>query len=208
MDIMDVINEILGRSRYLGLFAYFEMAREAKDEQGAIGVFVDGKRTSTILFSGGEPRGAIYLDEKGALYGDPAVLKIQESDGYDLYAVDRQVVDLVVARCRVFHRSYFPRHLSSDLPEIGGVRKMPGVLALLILRDDVAQEGARVSIRKGRHVLASDATTGDGQVSFRLFNGTYDIMVVDSRGEVATFMVDFKGERSELVIEMGGVTGV
>ncbi|QSZ66764.1 hypothetical protein RJ40_04275 [Methanofollis aquaemaris] len=208
MDIMDVINEILGQSRYLGSCAYFEMAEQAQNEEGAIGVFVDGKRNSTILYSGGEPLGAIYLDEMGGLYGDPAVLKIRDSDEYDLYAVDNRVVELVVARCRVFHKNYFSRHLSSALPEIGGVRRMPGVLALHILRDDTAQEGARVSVRKGRHVLANDTTTGDGQVSFKLFNGTYDILVADSTGEVATFMVDFKGERSELFIEMGGVTDV
>jgi hypothetical protein len=208
MDIMDIINEVLGRSHYLGSFLYYEMAERAEDEAGALGICVDGKRSSTILFSGGEPSGAIYYDEAGGLYGDQAVLKIQESDEYDLYATDRRVVDLIIARCRVFHKSYFPHHFSSDLPEIGGVRRIPGVLALIITDNDTPREGVRVSVRKGRHVLASDTTTGDGRVSFKLFNGKYDILLVDSADEVATFMVDFKGERSELVIEMDGVTDV
>lgn len=208
MDIMDIINEVLGRSRYLGSFPYHEMAERAEDEAGALGIFVDGKRSSTVLFSDGEPSGAIYFDEIGGLYGDPAVLKIQESDEYDLYATDRRVVELIIARCRVFHKSYFPHQFSSDLPEIGGVRKIPGILALVIINNEMPQEGVKVSVRKGRHVLASDTTTGDGRVSFRLFNGKYDILLVDSADEAATFMVDFKGERSELVIEMDGVNDV
>jgi len=206
MEIMDVINEILGRSRYLGSYSYGEMTEQAEAGEGAIGVFVDGPQYSVVLFSGGEPTGAIYGDEIGALYGDAAALKIPDMGEYELYTVEKRIVDMIVARCRVFNRSYFPRQLTSEIPEIGGVRKTPGILSIVVEKENSPQSGMRVSIRKGRHVLLSDTTTGDGRASFRLLNGRYDVIVVDRAQEVYTFMVDFHGSRSELVIELGGVT--
>ncbi|MDD4254965.1 MAG: hypothetical protein PHP59_06255 [Methanofollis sp.] len=205
MKIMDVINEILGQSRYLGSFPYCEMAQRAGSEEGAIGVFVDGLRNSVVLFSCGEPSGAIYGDEVGALYGDPAALKILEMGEYELYATEKRIVDMIVARCRVFNRSHFPHQLTSDIPEFGGERKSPGILSIVVEKENSPQSGMRVSIRKGRHVLLTDTTTGDGRASFRLLNGRYDVIVVDRAQEVYTFMVDFHGSRSELVIELGGM---
>lgn len=206
MKIMDIINEILGQSRYVGSFPYSEMAQRAGSEEGAIGVFVDGLRNSVIFFSGGEPSGAIYEDEVGALYGDAAALKILDQDEYELYASEKVLVDLIVARCRVFDRSHFPHSLTSDIPEIGGARRTPGILAIVVEKKNTPQSGMRVSIRKGRHVLLSDTTTGDGRASFRLLNGRYDVIVVDRAQEVYTFVVDFHGSSSELVIEVGGMT--
>lgn len=205
MDIMDVINEILGQSRYLGSYPYFAMVRQGKSEGGAIAIVVDGDRRSVILFSRGEPTGAIYQDKQGALYGDAAVLKISDQDDYDLYAVDMKAVEIVVAHCRVFNRGHFPHQLSADIPEIGAKRRMPGVLSLEIVQNDLQQSGARVSIRKGRQVIASDVTTGDGKVSFRLMNGPYDVVVASRTGEIYSFLVDFNGKRSELIIELDGM---
>ncbi|WP_298667211.1 hypothetical protein [uncultured Methanofollis sp.] len=205
MKIMDIINEILGHSRYLGSFPYCEMVQTAKSEEGAMGVFVDGSLNSVVFFSCGEPTGAIYEDEAGALYGDAAALKIQDMGEYDLYATEKNVVDMIVARCRVFNRSYFPCQLTADLPEIGGVRRTPGILSIVVERESCPQSGMRVSIRKGRHVLLTDTTTGDGRASFRLLNGRYDIVVIDRAQEAYTFMVDFHGSRSELVIELEGM---
>jgi len=206
MEIIDVINEILGQSRYLGSYPYFATVRQGKSEGGAIAIVVDGDRSAVILFSGGEPTGAIYKDKLGALYGDSAVLKISDQDDYDLYAVDRKAVEIVVAHCRVFNRGHFPHNLSADIPEIGAKRRMPGVLSLFIVRNDLQQSGVRVSIRKGRQVIASDVTTGDGKVSFRLVNGPYDVVVASRTGEPYTFLVDFNGKRSELIIELDGMT--
>lgn len=206
MEIMDVINEILGQSRYLGSFPYCTMTETAGSVEGAIGIFVDGVRSSVILFSGGEPAGAIYVDEVGALYGDAAALRLVDRGEYELYAVEKKVVDMVVARCRVFSKSHFPHPLTSDIPEIGGVRRTPGVLSIVVEKENSPQSGMRVSIRKGRHVLLSDTTTGDGRASFRLLNGRYDVVVIDRAQEVYTFLVDFHGSKSELVIELGEVT--
>jgi hypothetical protein len=206
MKIMDVINEILGQSRYLGSFPYCEMTQRACSEEGALGVFADGSRNSVVLFSCGEPSGAIYEDEVGALYGDAAALKIQDQDEYELYAGGKMLVEMLVARCRVFDRGHFPHPLTSEIPEIGGVRRTPGVLSIVVEKMTVPQSGMRVSIRKGRHVLLSDTTTGDGRASFRLLNGRYDVIVVDRAQEIYTFVVDFHGSSSELVIEVGGMT--
>ncbi|TAJ44842.1 hypothetical protein CUJ86_06010 [Methanofollis fontis] len=205
MEIMEIINEILSRSRYLGSFPYFEMSRVAGSRDGSVGVFVDSSKSSVILFSGGEPTGAIFRDEKGALFGDSAVLKITDNDEYDLYGVDRRAVDIVVSHCRVFNKGHFPHQLPADIPEIGEKRKSPGVLSIDIVRDDRPQSGVRVSMRKGRHVIASDVTTGDGKVSFRLLNGHYDVLMIDRAREVYTFLVDFNGKKSELVIDLGGL---
>jgi len=206
MEIMDVINEILGQSRYMGSYPYFTTVRQAKSEAGAIAIFVDGDRSAVILFSLGEPAGAIYSDKLGALFGDSAVLKLSGQDDYDLYAVDQRAVEIVVAHCRVFNRGHFPHQLSADIPEIGAKRKMPGVLSLLIVRGDAEQSGVRVSIKKGRQVIASDVTTGDGKASFRLMNGSYDVVVSSRTGDVYSFLVDFNGKRSELIIELDGMT--
>ncbi|WP_165394798.1 hypothetical protein [Methanofollis fontis] len=54
-------------------------------------------------------------------------------------------------------------------------------------------------------MIASDVTTGDGKVSFRLLNGHYDVLMIDRAREVYTFLVDFNGKKSELVIDLGGL---
>lgn len=206
MEIMNAINEVLGQSRYLGSYPYHLTVKQVQNESGAIAVFVDNDRSSVILFFHGEPAGAIYRDTLGTLFGDAAVLKISDRDSYDLYAADPASVEIVVARCRVFNRGHFPHQLSADIPEIGMKRRMPGVLSLLIVRGGAEQSGVRVSIKKGRQVLASDVTTGDGKVSFRLMNGPYDVVVASKAEEVYSFLVDFNGKQSELIIELDGVT--
>ncbi|MDK2974747.1 MAG: hypothetical protein PWP08_1118 [Methanofollis sp.] len=206
MEIMEIINEVLGQSHYLGSYPYYTMVRQAKSEASAIAVFVDRDRNAAILYSRGEPTGAIYRDTLGALFGDSAVLKISDQDDYDLYAVDLRAVELVVAHCRVFNRGHFPHRLSADIPEIGTKRRIPGVLSLLIVRNGAEQSGVRVSIKKGRQVLASDVTTGDGKASFRLMNGSYDVVISSRTGEAYSFLVNFNGKRSELIIELDGIT--
>ena len=94
--------------------------------------------------------------------------------------------------------------LDDDLPSFGGIHRSPGILCLTLAREGIPQPGIRVSIKKGRQIIASDITTTDGKVCFKLLNGTYDCTAVDRAQEMYTFMVDFNDRYAESVIEIGG----
>lgn len=205
MDVNNVIDEVLGTSKYVGDFSFDELVKTASS-QAADGVAVseESDQKFIIIFEKGELTGVILIDEKGALYGEQAALMLQNRDHFELFATEPSIVGALAARSRVFDTMHILRRLSNDLPSIGGRQQRPGVLCLVIQRDGALQSGMRVTVRKGRQIIGSDTTTEDGKACFKLLSGRYDCVVLDRTQESYTFMIDFKDRYTESIIDIGG----
>jgi hypothetical protein len=204
-EIIQIIDEVLSTSSYVASYSYAElMEYGASHAVNGIGVHDENNRKFYIVFSAGVPEGVIFSDSKGTLFGDKAAILLTGQESFELFNVTPSIVDALASRCRIFDRSHVKKRLDNDLPSFGGIHRSPGILCLTLAREGVPQPGIRVSIKKGRQIIASDITTTDGKVCFKLLNGTYDCMAVDRAQEMYTFMVDFNDRYAESVIEIGG----
>ncbi|MDD1658867.1 MAG: hypothetical protein LUP92_01235 [Methanomicrobiales archaeon] len=204
-EIIQIIDEVLATSTYVASYSYPElMDYTASHAVDGIGVHDENDRKFYIVFSGGAPEGVIFSDSKGTLFGDKAAILLTGGESFELFNVSQSIVDALASRCRIFDKSHVKKRLDNDLPSFGGIHRSPGILCLTLAREGVPQPGIRVSIKKGRQIIASDITTTDGKVCFKLLNGTYDCTAVDRAQEMYTFMVDFNDRFAESVIEIGG----
>ncbi|HXW99255.1 MAG TPA: hypothetical protein VEI51_05995 [Methanomicrobiales archaeon] len=204
-EIIQIIDEVLSTSTYVASYAYPELMEYADSHAvNGIGVHDENDRKFYIVFEGGAPEGVIFTDSKGTLFGDKAAILLTGQEAFELFQVSQPVVNALASRCRIFDRSHVKKRLDEDLPSFGGIHRSPGILCLTLAREGVPQQGIRVSIKKGRQIIASDITTTDGKVCFKLLNGTYDCTAIDRSQETYTFMVDFNDRYAESVIEIGG----
>jgi hypothetical protein len=204
-EIIQIIDEVLSTSSYVASYSYPELMDYAGSHAvDGIGVHDENDRKFYIVFVGGSPEGVIFSDSKGSLFGDKAAILLTGQEAFELFNVSQSIVDALASRCRIFDRSHVKKRLDTDLPSFGGIHRSPGILCLTLAREGVPQPGIRVSIKKGRQIIASYITTTDGKVCFKLLNGTYDCMAVDRAQEMYTFMVDFNDRYAESVIEIGG----
>jgi len=208
MDIIKIIDEILGASSYDSDYDFPELLEyTAKHKIDGIAVSGEKNQKFFIVFTGGEPEGFITNDEKGTLFGDKAAYLIEGTENFELFMVNPEIARALASRCRLFDKTHIQKRLGESLPSIGGKRRSIGVLCIQILKDGKPQKGVRVSIRRGRQELMNDMTTGDGKVCFRLINGRYDCMVIDRENELYPFMVDFKDRHADTEIDIGGRGG-
>jgi hypothetical protein len=204
-EIIQIIDEVLSTSAYSGSYSYDELMNHAGSHgMNGIGVHDENDKKFYIVFEDGAPEGVIFTDSKGILFGDKAAILLTGQETFELFEVGKSIVSALTSRCRIFDKSHVKKRLDDDLPSFGGIHRSPGVLCLTLSRNGVPQQGIRVSIKKGRQIIASDITTTDGKVCFKLLNGTYDCMAMDRAQEVYTFMVDFNDRYVESVIEIGG----
>jgi len=204
-EIIQIIDEVLSTSSYVGSYSYAElMTYTASHSLNGVGVHDENDRKFYVVFEEGSPEGVIFTDTKGTLFGDKAAILLTGQETFELFDVGRPVVSALASRCRIFDKSHVKKRLDEDLPSFGGIHRSPGILCLTLAKSGVPQSGIRVSIKKGRQIIASDITTTDGKVCFKLLNGTYDCMAVDRAQETYTFMVDFNDRYAESVIEIGG----
>jgi hypothetical protein len=204
-EIIQIIDEVLSTSAYVASYSYSElMDYVASHALNGIGVNDENDRKFYIVFEAGAPEGVIFTDSKGTLFGDKASILLTGQETFELFDVSRSIVSALASRCRIFDKSHVKKRLDDDLPSFGGIHRSPGILCLTLSKEGVPQPGIRVSIKKGRQIIASDITTTDGKVCFKLLNGTYDCMAVDRAQEIYTFMVDFNDRYAESVIEIGG----
>ena len=204
-EIIQIIDEVLSTSTYVASYSFPELLEYAiSHAMNGIGVHDENDRKLYVVFEGGSPEGVIFSDSKGALFGDKAAILLTGTESFELFSVSQSIVNALASRCRIFDRSHVKKRLDDNLPSFGGIHRSPGILCLTLAREGVPQPGIRVSIKKGRQIIASDITTTDGKVCFKLLNGTYDCMAVDRSQEMYTFMVDFNDRYAESVIEIGG----
>ena len=180
MRIQDLIENILKGSPYLGTFTLPDLIRVAGD--GGVSGLAVAKEADYELYLAlieGEPEGAIYIDRKGELYGDKALMRITGQEKFGLSDVKPDVVDAIVMGCRIFEKTHLGKSITYALPEIGKKSSGIGLLSLTVIRDREPQNGLRVSIRKDGQIVGSDITTQDGSAGFRVMYGGYDCIVQD-----------------------------
>jgi hypothetical protein len=192
MKIRDLIENILKGSQCLGTFTLPELFGEIrKGNITGLAVATDDEKTFYLVIANGEPEGAIYRDEKGELYGDKAVMLINDQDQYVLWDVKPDVVDAMVMGCRIFEKSHLRKSNPVALPEIGRKSQGLGVLTIAVRKDREPQNGVRVSLRKDGKIVGSDIATEDGSVGFRVMHGDYDCIVQDRNQQITTFRIRF-----------------
>ncbi len=203
MKIRDLIENILKGSQYLGTFTMPELFTFIKaGSVSGIAVAKEGGKEYYLAIIGGEPEGAIYIDEKGELYGDKAVMLITGHEKWVLCDVKPDIVEAVVMGCRIFEKSHLRKSITYVIPEIGKKSQGIGQLHLIINRDREPQNGVRVSIRKEGKVVGSDVTTSDGSVGFRVMYGDYDCIVQDRSQVITSFHIRFSEANPKIILEL------
>ncbi len=206
MDIRGLISEIIRQSTYIGSFTLDELLRySAGNDVAGFGISDGGDAAFMLVIAGGEPEGALYVDAKGSLFGDKAVYRLEGSEQFRLYGTAVPIVDALVSRCRIYDRSHIKRGALADIPTIStGSKQRIGVLCLTVVDRQVPVAGMHVSIRKGKLVLATDVTTSNGRVCFKLLNGRYTCVISNKTSDAIRFVVDFSDAKYESVVDIGG----
>ncbi|ABN57930.1 MULTISPECIES: hypothetical protein [Methanoculleus] len=206
MDINDLMDEILQQSTSEGHFTLDELLHYSSSHSPTgIGVSKEKGQTFFLIFSGGEPDGAMFVDTMGTLFGDSAVLRLTGGEEFELFPVTPPIVDALVSRCRVFEKSHLKKNGCLDIPTVGTpARQRIGVLSLIVRDGRTPLAGAHVAIRKGKLVMTSDVTDSGGKVSFRLLNGRYMCVVSDRIGERTRCIIEFHEPQVEAYVDIGG----
>jgi hypothetical protein len=189
-----------------GRFTYEELLHySAAHSLSGIGVSRGEASDFFLIISRGEPDGAILVDGMGTLFGDLAALHLTGDETFELYPVAQTVVDALTSRCRVFEKSHLKKNGRLDIPIVGTPEgQRVGVLCLTVCDGVKPLAGGRVTIRKGRVMLASDVTDNAGRVCFRLLNGRYMCIVSDRIEERTRCVVEFHEPRVEVSIDIRG----
>ncbi len=203
MKIQDLIGTLLEGSARIGTYTLPELLKFARSKKSnGIAVAVDNGREFDLALLGGEPEGAIFVDDKGILYGDKAVMLLTGRESFELYEVRPDLVEAVVVGCRIHEKIHLSKTRIEAVPEIGAKSAGLGVLSITVNRDSAPQNGIRVSIRKAGQIIGSDITTQNGAVSFRLLYGKYDCIVQDRAMMITTFHIIFDPTHSRITLEI------
>jgi hypothetical protein len=206
MDVNDLIGEILEQSTYEGCFTFNELLHYGTVHSlTGMGIAKTNAHMFALVIQRGEPEGAIFIDGKGTLFGDKAVLRMSGAETFDLYSVAPVIVDALASRCRVFEKSHLKQNGCFDIPTVGGCEKQRiGVLCLVVRSGSAPVAGAQVSIRKGKLAITGDVTDSEGRVCFRLLNGRYMCVVSNRNGELARRILEFHESQVESLLDIGG----
>ena len=203
MKIDEMLETILKGSQYLGTFDLLELMRYASSRSiNGIAIAKDNGRNLYLTFIAGEAEGAIYIDEKGVLFGDKAILMIQSKEKFVLTENKQDIVEELVMGSRIFDKNRLKKSISYNIPEIGGPGGGIGILSITVNKEGVLQNGVRVSIRKDGRILGSDITTNDGTVRFRIAFGIYDCIVQDKAQVVTKYRVEFDTSHTSVPLSM------
>lgn len=114
MEIHDLMGEILRQSTSEGHFTLDELLRYTNSSpMTGIGVFEEKEHSFFLFISGGEPDGAMFVDAKGTLFGDSAILRLTGEEEFELFTVAPSIVDALVSRCRIFDKSHLKKMAAS-----------------------------------------------------------------------------------------------
>jgi hypothetical protein len=203
MKIQELIGMILAHSTLLGTFTLPELIRFAQLKNiNGMAVSVSGDREFDLAILDGEPEGAIFIDEKGTLYGDKAVMLLSGNEKFELYDVKRDYVESVAMGCHILEKGHICKSSRDIVPEIGRKSDGLGVLTVVVQRKGKPQNGVQVSIRKDMQIICNDITTYDGTVSFKLLHGKYDCIIKDRSMIITTFHIIFDVGRPVITLEI------
>ena len=203
MKIQDMIDTILTKSQILGTFPLTELIRFAENDRiNGIAVSREKEKLQYLAILDGEAEGAIFIDEKGTLFGDKAVMLITDVELFTLYGVNPEQVTSMIAGCRIFEKAHVKKGNPYEIPEFGKKNAGLGVFTLTLQKNNEPQNGVRVSIRKDGKVVGSDVTTQDGSVGFKLMHGSYAVIVQDRNQQLTTFHVEFEESSSHKILQL------
>ncbi len=203
MKIQDLIGTLLEGAGRTGTYTLPDLLRFARSKKtSGIAVAVDNGREFDLALLTGEPEGAIFIDDKGTLYGDKAVMLLTGRETFELYEVRTDLVEAVAVGCRIHEKNHLSKSMGEPLPEIGVKSAGLGVLSVTVNHGGEPQNGMRVSIRKSGQIIGSDVTTQNGAVSFRLLYGKYDCIVQDRAMMITTFHIIFDPTHSRITLEI------
>ncbi len=203
MKIHEMLDNILKGSRYLGTFDLSGMLQFAATHLvHGIAIVKGAGKELYIAFQAGEAEGAIYIDEKGVLFGDTAVLMVDQKEKYVLTEIKPELVEALIMGSRIFDKKRLKKSISYDVPEIGGPSGGIGVLSIGLAKEGVPQNGIRVSLRKDGKIVGSDITTNDGTAGFRVAYGTYDCIVQDKTLVITKYRIEFDASHASIPLEI------
>jgi hypothetical protein len=201
--IHDLLENIVKGSKFMGIFTLHDLFEVTSSQRSnGIAVAKENEREYYLAFIDGEAEGAIYIDDKGSLYSDKAVLMISGQEKFEFYDVKPDIIDAVVMGSRIFEKMHLKKSLPSLIPEIGKKSEGLGVLTLTIQKDAIPQNGVTVSIRSEGKILGSDITTDEGTVSFKLQHGKYTCIVMDRSQNMTTFYVSFDESKTKQLLDL------
>jgi hypothetical protein len=115
MEIHDLVKNIHKGSKHLGTFTLHDLFQYATSRSyNGIAVAKENEREYYLAFVAGEAEGAIYIDDKGTVYGDKAGKMISGQEKFDFYEITPDIVETIVMRCRIFEKS----HLKKSIPNM------------------------------------------------------------------------------------------
>ncbi len=203
MKIQEMMKTLLADSPLAGTYPAGELVRIARSG-GVTGVAQchEEEKDLFLAFVNGEPEGAIFVDEKGELYGDNAVMMVRGTEAFALHEVPKDVVDAMVMGCRIFKKSRLETPACSEVPEFGTKSTGLGNLTLVVQKEGRPQNGVRVTLRRDGQIVGSDVTTGDGSAGFRLLFGEYDCVLQDRNGALITRHLLFGADNPKVFLEL------
>jgi hypothetical protein len=201
--IHDLLENIVKGSKYIGIFALHDLFEMTSSQRSnGIAVAKENEREYYLAFIDGEAEGAIYIDDKGSLYSDKAVLMISGHEKFEFYDVKPDIIDAVVMGSRIFEKKHLKKSAPSLIPEIGKKSEGIGVLSLTITKDAIPQNGVSVSIRSEGKIFGNDITTDEGTASFKLAHGKYNCIVMDRSQNITTFYIKFDASHPKILLDL------
>ena len=147
--IHDLLDNIIRSSKDVGIFPLHELFSYASTGRyNGIAASKENEREKYLAFIDGEAEGAIYIDDKGSLYSDKAVLMISGQEKFEFYTVKQDIVDAVVMGSRIFEKMHLKKRHPSLIPEIGKKSEGIGCLPSRSPGTRSPQNGVSVSIRR------------------------------------------------------------
>lgn len=197
------IEELIRDVPLAGVSSYPELLQVARKHrfEGA-GVSGGPGKKVYLLFIGGEPEGAVFIDGKGELYGDKAVYLIRGDETFSRYPLGHGLVERMVFGCRIHTKSHFSGQPSLEIPEFGKKADGIGRLIITLKRGGSALAGVPVKIRKEGQVVAHDSTDREGMASFRLLFGRYELLILRQEDDMDVYDFSFVPEFNERPLEL------
>lgn len=114
--------------------SFDEMFRYVSEQKfDGIAVAQGDDREYYLAFQSGEPEGAMYIGEQGALYGDSAAMLIPENQVFCLHKIKAGIVSPIIMGCRLFEKPFIRTPAVNLIPRIGAQSAGIGVLNLVLM---------------------------------------------------------------------------
>jgi hypothetical protein len=204
MQLLNIMDQFISTGEPIGTYGLQPLLDfMGSEKRNGIGFSDRGGKTFYLFFVEGEPDGALFMDDKGVLLGDKAILQLNGAESFKLYPIDYMRAQHWVMVCRIFDNTHLKRRLSTNLPSLGQRTGGVGLFTLTITRDGEVAQGFNVTVRKDRQVVAADVTNQEGKVTFKLLYGNYDCVVMDRTGRIEIYLFKFDNLETEKFIEFG-----